>query len=319
MRAVLIPIADAANRDGDHAHPGKEAIMEGSLYGRSAVTDAIRRLLTERWIEVEEWGRGRGQATVYRVLMGRPPSTPDPVLEPPKAPKCSPPERANSWPLSAKKPAAPGVAVSGRISGHSERGKRPMPSAKAAGAPTWNASPTVNLSTETLTTRLASGDATSELLLDLRAGIEDKPQNPQGRDLASELLVAVARAAPASARHQLLDDPEQAPGRTALRRRLVALASEVGFDAAVVVVAGEWPAAVASPMAHANARARARLEGHPVSTPPPAAAVPEQPSPAAVADVPPETPIPSADPLAGLAAARQALAKMFAEPIGDPS
>jgi hypothetical protein len=191
-----------------------------------------------------------------------------------------------------------------------------MPREKTAGGPTWNASPTETLSTETLSTRSAGVDAASSpLLLDLRAGIDENLQG-QGNDLAAELLQAVARMAPASARYELLVDPEQATGRAALRRRLITLSDVMGFDAAVVVVAGEWPVAVTSAMAHANARARARLDGHPVSSDPVsnAPAVRHRSAPAPPAPVPPtvETaaaPTRATNPLAGLAEARQALAE----------
>lgn len=65
--AVLITIADAANRDGEHAHPGIQAIIDGSGYSRSTVFASLDRLLTDRYIEVEEEGGGRGRATVYRI------------------------------------------------------------------------------------------------------------------------------------------------------------------------------------------------------------------------------------------------------------
>lgn len=143
-----------------------------------------------------------------------------------------------------------------------------------------------------------------ELLLDFRAGIEDNTQG-HGQDLGTELLEAVARAAPASARHELLDDPDQAPGRATLRRRLVALADLVGFDAAVVVVAGEWPTAVVSPMAHANARARARLEGHPVAAPSQGPIV-AAPTPVIA---PEDSSVPDRSPLVGLAEARRVLTR----------
>lgn len=258
MRAVLIPIADAANRDGDHAHPGKEAIMDGSLYGRSAVTKAIQRLIVERWIEVEEWGQGRGQATVYRVLMDRPPSTPEPVTTPPKAPKCGSPERANSWPLSGEQAATPASAAYAQEKGHNQSRKGPPVTTKAATAPTWNALPTENLPTETLPTRGANGSGIDgEAQLDLRAGLE--VQEPHTADRGDELLVAVADAAPPTCRWELLDDPDQAAGRSALRRRLELLAAEVGPESAVAIVAGDWPSRVDSAMAHANGRARTHL------------------------------------------------------------
>lgn len=74
MRAVLVTIADAANRDGEHARPGIAAMVEGSLYGKSHVSRVISRLLAGGWIEIEEQGNGRGLATVYRVIMETPPS-----------------------------------------------------------------------------------------------------------------------------------------------------------------------------------------------------------------------------------------------------
>lgn len=254
MRAVLIPIADAANRDGDHAHPGKEAIIEGSLYGRSTVTAAINRLIAERWIEVEQWSNGRGQATVYRVLMDRPSSTPEPVTKPPVVPRCPSKEGARDWPLLSEKADAPALATFRDDRGQSEERKGPIEAPKAAGVPTWNATPTVNLSTETLPT--------------VRAGVSDQGQQNQEPPTGSadELLRAVAAAAPPACRHELLADPAQAAGRAALRHRLARLAAAVGVDAAVAAVAGEWPTSVVSAMAHANARARGALEpGRPAS------------------------------------------------------
>lgn len=71
MRAVLVTIADAANRDGEHAHPGTAAIVEGSLYSLCHVKRVLRRLVDEGWVDVEEQGGGRGIATTYRVRMDR--------------------------------------------------------------------------------------------------------------------------------------------------------------------------------------------------------------------------------------------------------
>lgn len=101
--------------------------------------------------------------------------------------------------------------------------------------------------------------------LELRAGVSDEGQEPQPGDgeLGSQLLAAVAAVAPAGCRHELLEDPGQAPGRAALRRRLVTLEALIGFPAAVAAVAGEWPASVDSAMAHVNARARDAIEGRP--------------------------------------------------------
>jgi hypothetical protein len=66
MRAVLIPIADAANRDGEHAHPGLEAIIEGSLYKRAHVLAILKQLQEEGWVEIEERA-SPGRATSYRL------------------------------------------------------------------------------------------------------------------------------------------------------------------------------------------------------------------------------------------------------------
>lgn len=70
-RAILLTIADAANRDGEHAHPGNAAIVEGSLYGKAQALAIIGDLVKEGWLEVTEKGNGRGNATVYRVVMDR--------------------------------------------------------------------------------------------------------------------------------------------------------------------------------------------------------------------------------------------------------
>jgi hypothetical protein len=67
MRAVLVTIADAANRDGEHAHPGMKAMTEGSLYSRRSVVRVLGRLQAEGWIEVEAWATGRGHAVTYRL------------------------------------------------------------------------------------------------------------------------------------------------------------------------------------------------------------------------------------------------------------
>lgn len=67
LRAVLVTIADAANRDGEHSHPGLTAMIEGSLYGRSQVLALVKQLVEDGWVGVEEEGRGRGHATVYGI------------------------------------------------------------------------------------------------------------------------------------------------------------------------------------------------------------------------------------------------------------
>lgn len=67
MRLVLITIADAANRDGRHSHPGIAAMVEGSLYSRAHVLAVVKRLLDDTWIVIEEEGGGRGRATTYGI------------------------------------------------------------------------------------------------------------------------------------------------------------------------------------------------------------------------------------------------------------
>ena len=71
MRAILITIADAANRDGDNARPGMRAIVEGSLYSEGSARRAIGKLVDDGWLEIVERGGGEGHDSVYRVLMGR--------------------------------------------------------------------------------------------------------------------------------------------------------------------------------------------------------------------------------------------------------
>lgn len=67
MRLVLLAIADAANADGEHSHPGTEGMMRGSLYGRAHVLATVRELVRTGWVVVEEQGGGRGKATVYGI------------------------------------------------------------------------------------------------------------------------------------------------------------------------------------------------------------------------------------------------------------
>lgn len=75
MRSVLLVIADAANRDGEHAYPGMAALTEGSLYGERTVQETIKKLLAGHWISVEKPGGGRGRQTVYKVRMEIPATT----------------------------------------------------------------------------------------------------------------------------------------------------------------------------------------------------------------------------------------------------
>lgn len=67
-RAVLTVIADAANSDGEHAHPGLDNIVNQSLYSRSVVLRTISELEEARWIECTAKS-APGRATEHRVIM----------------------------------------------------------------------------------------------------------------------------------------------------------------------------------------------------------------------------------------------------------
>ncbi len=69
LRSVLTTVADAANAEGRHAHPGIDGVMRGSLYGRRQAIDLLATLVEEGWLTVEQEGGGRAMATVYRVNM----------------------------------------------------------------------------------------------------------------------------------------------------------------------------------------------------------------------------------------------------------
>lgn len=87
MRSVLIVIADAANSDGEHSHPGLSNIIEGSLYARAHVLATLKKLEEAKWIEVVG-RRSPGRATTFNVLMERPPDEVQSLdlSEPPKGP-----------------------------------------------------------------------------------------------------------------------------------------------------------------------------------------------------------------------------------------
>lgn len=67
-RAVLAVIADAANSDGEHAHPGLDNIIDQSLYSRSSVLATIAELEVAGWIEETE-KCAPGRATEHRIIM----------------------------------------------------------------------------------------------------------------------------------------------------------------------------------------------------------------------------------------------------------
>lgn len=68
FRSILIAIADAANADGRHSHPGSEGIASATLYSAGYCRKVVAQLVLDGWIEIEEEGGGRGRATVYRVI-----------------------------------------------------------------------------------------------------------------------------------------------------------------------------------------------------------------------------------------------------------
>jgi hypothetical protein len=98
QRAVLLTIADAANRDGQHAHPGRQAMVEGSLYSATTVDRIVADLIRLGWLEVESEGGGRGRATVYRVPMDKKAPHDGEVYETSPFSETSPSERETSPP-----------------------------------------------------------------------------------------------------------------------------------------------------------------------------------------------------------------------------
>ncbi len=64
---MLTTVADAANADGKHAHPGVEGVMRGSLYSRRQAIMLLDELVQEGWLSIEEQGGGMGKATVYSL------------------------------------------------------------------------------------------------------------------------------------------------------------------------------------------------------------------------------------------------------------
>lgn len=76
LRMVLLAVADCANVDGEHAHPGIAGVVRFSLYSSGQARRLLDELEAEGWLVVTEQGGGRaagsrhGRATVYRVPMG---------------------------------------------------------------------------------------------------------------------------------------------------------------------------------------------------------------------------------------------------------
>lgn len=69
MRLVLLAVADCANPDGQHAHPGIQNVARFSLYSTGQARRLLEELEAEGWLQVTDQGGGRGKATVYRVPM----------------------------------------------------------------------------------------------------------------------------------------------------------------------------------------------------------------------------------------------------------
>lgn len=66
-RLVLAVLADAANRDGEHSHPGGTAIEEGALYSRSQAKVIAAALVADGWVVITDEGGGRGRAREYAI------------------------------------------------------------------------------------------------------------------------------------------------------------------------------------------------------------------------------------------------------------
>lgn len=69
LRSVMLIVADAANADGCHAHPGLEFICSATFYSRRQAQTLLGQLVDDGWLEVEEQGGGRGRATEFRVVV----------------------------------------------------------------------------------------------------------------------------------------------------------------------------------------------------------------------------------------------------------
>lgn len=99
LRSVLVAVADAANPDGEHAHPGIDNVASAALYGRRQTVNLLAELVAEGWLQIEEVGGGRGMATVYclpRMILGNR-ATPAPT-EPPERVQPLPEKGCNDGP-----------------------------------------------------------------------------------------------------------------------------------------------------------------------------------------------------------------------------
>lgn len=64
---MLHTIADAANRDGDEAHPGIGAMIDGSLYSKSQVLKTVAELEAAGWI-LTTAKAAPGRNTTFRIV-----------------------------------------------------------------------------------------------------------------------------------------------------------------------------------------------------------------------------------------------------------
>lgn len=67
-RLVLIALADFAHDDGSKAFPGVDTLVSHTRLGRTAVKDALKRLVADGLIE--EQGRTRSGTAIWRIRMG---------------------------------------------------------------------------------------------------------------------------------------------------------------------------------------------------------------------------------------------------------
>jgi hypothetical protein len=94
MRSVLVVIADAADRNGEHSNPGAQALVQRTLYSDGHVRRMIARLLAEGWIEQTERA-GPGKFSEYRVRMEETPRAVASADPPPENPTTSRGRRAD--------------------------------------------------------------------------------------------------------------------------------------------------------------------------------------------------------------------------------
>ncbi len=237
-RIVLVYIADQADDDGTGAYPGIDRIARKTNLPKRTVMRCLDRLETSGALIIHRpTQRGRGHFNSYEVVMTGENPTPSKgdTLTP------IPPASSGHEPLHK------------RVPQRREKARKGAP-------PYLNGSRSLDPEIHTPVLNASAGEQ-DEVTLDFRAGSEVQEPPTASPRASADLLTAVAVAAPARHRHELLHDPDQGAGRSALRRRLVLIAAEVGVEAAVAIVAGEWPEQVTSAMAHANARARTYLDG----------------------------------------------------------